>query len=267
MNDEKFFEIREKMKDYECTLIDECGDRVLVVRSPNRYPDIVNDVECLVERININDANALTDAYLVGEKEIINVQPKIIEVLVRNRKEYDDKTVEKMRKQLGVNESTIFTDENDVHKLRRFVFRMPAEIDEYPVFIKKIQMPPEDVSIIYLIGNDDYVRIMAYDFVKLLRSKEECIERMKEKFISSGYEIINLSDVDIAASKDNQRIVVKYFDRCSVEDAENMLNIVEHLRADVGLIVSINFSKEVKRFAMGKKIEFVKTDEIEDLFL
>ncbi|MBU3901907.1 MAG: hypothetical protein KKE04_00885 [Candidatus Thermoplasmatota archaeon] len=267
MNDEKFFEIREKMKDREYMSINEYGSRVLVVRSPNRYPDIVNDVERLVERIKINDAKALTDVYLIGEKEIVNVQPKIIEVLVRNRKEYDDKIVEKMRNQLSVNESTIFTDKNDVYKLCRFAFRIPGEIDEYSVFIKKIQMPPEDVSIIYLIGNDDYVRIMADDFVKLLRSKEECIGRMKEKFISSGYEIINLDGVDVAALKGNQRMVVTYFDRCSVEDVENMLNIVEHLRADVGLVISVNFPKEVKRFAMGKKIELIKTDEIGDLFL
>jgi len=267
MNDEKFFELREKMKDYEYRCIDDEGGRVLAVRSPDKYPDIVNDVERLVERIKISDAKTLINVCLVGEKEILNVQPKIIELLVRNRKKYDDSIVEKMKKQLGMNENTIFIDENDVHKLRRFMFRMPADVDEYPGFIKKIPMPPEDVSIIYLIGNDDYVRIMADDFVKLLRSKEECIDRIKERFVSSGYEIINLSDVDAAASKENWRVVVKYFDRCSVGDAENALNLVEHLRADVGLVVSVNFSKEVKRFAMGKKIELVRTDDIGGLFL
>ncbi|MDI6916891.1 MAG: hypothetical protein QMC80_03750 [Thermoplasmatales archaeon] len=266
MNDEKFFELREKMKDYDYRIIDEEGARVLAVRSPNRYPDIVNDVERLVERIKANDAKSLTNICLVGEKEALNVQPKIVEMLVRNRKKYDDNIVEKMRKHLGMNESTIFTDENDVHKLRRFMFRMPAEIDEYPNFIKKLN-PPEDISIMYIIGNDDYVRIMADDFVKLLRSKEECVDRIKEKFVSSGYEIINLSGVDVAASKENLRMVVKYFDRCSVGDAENTLNLVEHMRADVGLIVSVNFAKEVKRFAMGKKIELVRTDKIGDLFL
>lgn len=267
MNDEKFFELRQKMKDYDYRILDGEGDRVLAVRSPNKYPDIVNDVERLVERIKINDVKHLTNVCLVGEEEVLDVQPKIVGLLVRTRKNHDDRIVEKMRKQLGVNKSTIFTDENDVYKLRRFAFRMPAGVDEYHGFIKKTPMPPEDVSIIYIIGNDDYVRIMADDFVKLLRSKEECVDRMKENFVSSGYELINLSCVDVAASKENQRMIVKYFDRCSVEDAENTLNLVEHLRADVGLIVSVNFPKEAKRFAMGKKIELVKTDEIEDLFL
>lgn len=267
MDDKEFSEMREKMRDYEYRVVNENNLRVLAVRSPNRYPDMVNDVERLVERIKIHDAKSLTNVYLIGEKEVVNVQPKIIDVLVRSRKEQDDKNVEKIRKKLDVNESTTFKDEDDPNNLLRFAFRIPTMIEEYPRLIKKMEMPPDDVSIIYIIGHDGYVRIMADDFVKMLRSKERYVDKIKEKFVSSGYKIINLKDADAAGSKDNYRIIAKYFDRASLEDAENALNTTEKLRANVGLIVSINFSKEVKRFAMGKKIELVKADEIEDLFL
>ncbi len=266
MNDERFSGIREKMKDYEYRVLNENNFRVLAVRSPNRYPDMVNDVERLVERIKIDDMKSLTNVCLIGEKEVVNVQPKIIDVLVRSRKEHDDKIVEKIRKKLEMNESTTFTDD-DPNKLCRFAFRIPAMIEEYPGIIKKMKMPPDDVSIIYIIGHDGYVRIMADDFVKMLRSKERYVDKIKEKFVSSGYKIINLEDVDAAGSKDNYRIIAKYFDRASLEDAKNALSTIEKLRADVGLIVSINSPKELKRFAMGKKIELVKADEIEDLFL
>ncbi len=266
MDDERFSGIREKMKDYEYRVINKNNFRVLAVRSPNRYPDMVNDVEHLVERIKIDDMKSLTNVCLIGEKEVVNVQPKIIDVLVRSRKEHDNKIVEKIRK-LEMNESTTFTDDDDPNKLCRFAFRIPAMIEEYPGLIKKMKMPPADVSIIYIIGYDGYVRIIADDFVKMLRSKERCVDKIKEKFVSSGYKIINLGDVDAAGSKDNYRIIAKYFDRASLEDAENALNTIEKLRADVGLIVSISFSKELKQFAMGKKIELVKADKIEDLFL
>lgn len=267
MNEEKIFDIRNEMRDYEYRVIDDSGGRILAVKSPNKYPDIVNDVEHLVERIRMEDTKALTEVCLIGEKEVVSVQPKIIDVLVRARKKEDDRIVEKMRKKIGMNENAIFIDENDPYKLCRFVFRIPAMVDEHPSFIKKMEMPPDDVAVIYIIGHDGYVRIMADDFVKMLRSKERCIDKMKEKFISSGYRIIELGGADAAASKENCRVIVKYFDRCSSEDAKNVLNTIENLRSDVGLIISINFPKEVRRFAMGKKIELVKVDEIEDLFL
>ncbi len=267
MNEEKFFEIREKMKDYEYRVINKNNSRILTVRSPNKYPDIVNDVERLVERIKIDDMKSLTNVCLIGEKEVINVQPRIIDVLVRSRKEHDDKIVEKMREKLGMDESTSFRDDDDPNKLCRFALRISTMIEEYPGLIKKMEMPPDGVSIIYIIGHDGYVRIMADDFVKMLRSKERYVDKIKEKFVSSGYKIINLEDVDTAGSKDNYRIIAKYFDRASLKDAENALNTIEKLRADVELIVSISFPKELKRFAMGKKIELVKADEIEELIL
>lgn len=267
---EKFTALKKELKPYEYKVLEEEAKRVLVINTPNAYPDLVNDLESAVEKINERDAQNLTHVCIIGEREALGVEPKLLEALLLKRKKYDDLIVARIRKKLTADFTNLtFKAEDDVHKLQRCAFKIPGDANSYKDYLYELGELPENVSIVYLVGDNNYVRISAARFSKQLASKEQVIERFKQKVLDEGYELVSLENVtvDLAAQKGDSRIVLKYCESINLEDAKAIEEEAERLRVSVCFVLVNKFSKEVKKFALGKKIELVEVSELGELGL
>lgn len=266
----KFYSLKTALRPYEYKVVEEEQGRVLVFRTPNKYPDVVNDIEDVVERIRYEDAENLAKICIIGEEEILGIEAKILEALMKDRRRRDDKIISNARKKLTEFFSPMpFKDDEDEHALERCALRIPGDAAKYQMFISKFPPIPKSAAVIYIIGDTDYVRIFGEDFFKIPTSKEEIIKRCEEKFVSEGYEIIKLDisdiNIDMAVKKGDYRAVLRYCENCGIEQAKLCVEEAERLRTDVYIVVSGGFSKDVKAYALGKKIELVEIKRIEEL--
>ncbi|MDI6887066.1 MAG: hypothetical protein QMC98_00285 [Candidatus Thermoplasmatota archaeon] len=261
---------RKELKPYEYKIVEEGGKKILVASTPNVYPDIVNDLENIVEKVDSEDAKNLTNVCIIGEREVLGVDTRILEALLIKRKKSDDAIVARLRKKLNTNLRALsFEDEDDVHKIKRLALKIPNDANNYKEYLWEFSQVDKDAKIIYIIGNNNYVRLTGEHFYELLSSKEQVIDKIKSKFLACSYELVSLegANIDLAAKKSNRRIIVKYCRDCSLEDAKNINDEAERLRADVCFVIVNKISKEVKKFALGKKIELFELDELENLEL
>ncbi|MDI6707626.1 MAG: hypothetical protein QME47_00815 [Candidatus Thermoplasmatota archaeon] len=261
---------RKELKPYEYKIVEEGSKKILVASTPNVYPDIVNDLENIVEKVDSEDAKNLTNVCIIGEREVLGVDTRLLEALLIKRKKSDDAIVARLRKKLNTNLRELsFEDKDDVHKIKRLALKIPDDANNYKEYLWEFSQVDKDAKIIYIIGNNNYVRMTGEHFYELLSSKEQVIDKIKSKFLASGYELVSLegANIDLAAKKSNRRIIVKYCRDCSLEDAKNINDEAERLRADVCFVIVNKISKEVKKFALGKKIELFELDELENLEL
>lgn len=270
LDSKRFHSLKTALKPYEYKVIEEAHGRVLVFKTPNRYPDIVNDIEEIVERIRYEDAEDLAKVCIIGEQEVLGIEAKILDALIKNRKKRDNKIITDARKTLTEFFSPLpVKDDEDEHSLERYALRIPGDANKYQMFISKFPPIPKSAAVIYIIGDTDYVRIFGEDFFKIPTTKEEIIKKCKEKFILEGYEIIQLDipdiNIDMALKKGDYRAILRYCENCSIEQAKLYAEEAGRLRSDVYIIVSGGFSKDVKAYALGKKIELIEIDKIEEL--
>jgi hypothetical protein len=268
--EQELFKLRSKLRYYECKIIEKEDSKILVVSTPNIYPDLVNDLENIVYEVDESEAKNLTHICIIGEREALGVDPRILEALLIKRKKQDDTIVARVRKKLNDDFKELsFEDDYDVYKISRLAIKIPNDANNYKEYIWKFNNVAKDAKIVYLIGDNNYVRLSGARFYELLSSKEQVIERVKSKILASGYELVSLenANIDLAAKKSDSRIIVKYRQECSLEDAKNTNEEAERLRADICLVITNKISKEVKKFALGKKIELFEIDELKNLEL
>lgn len=262
--------LRKELGHYEYKVVEKGDKKILLINTPNIYPDLVNDLEIIVEKIDERDAENLTHICIIGEREALGVDTKILEALLIKRKKHDDVIVAKIRKKIDTNFKELsFEDEDDVYKIARLAFKIPADANNYKDYLWKFSDMPRDAKVVYLVGDNNYVRIAGNRFYELLSSKEQVIEKIKSKLLANGYELVHLenADIDLAVKKSGSRIIVKYCRDCSLEEAKNINEEAERLRADVCFMIVNKISKEVKKFALGKKIELLEISELKDLEL
>lgn len=274
-------------KAYNYEIIKKSNNTILAMRSPYKYPDLVNDLERTIERMDLRNELNLTHACLIGKEKTIGIDIRIINRLIEKRKEEDERIVKKLRGFLKDDYiPSIFTDKEDYKKLLRCGIKIPTSIKNLnEIWLKGILREikiPQDISVIYIIGNDDFIRIKKEDFQNLLQPKEspedianknEIINVFQSVLRGSFYKILDLNKrdfVDIKAKKDSgfiNQLVVKYYTNCKINEAKEFLEIVEQMNVDVGFLVSKRFPTDVKLFSYGKKIELIRTREIEGLLI
>lgn len=278
---------RKLEKPYNYEIVRKNNATILVMRSPHRYPDLVNDLERTIERLDLRGNLKLTHACLIGKEKTIGIDIRIINRLIEKRMVKDERIVKKLRNVLKENFSPyIFKDKEDFKKLLRCAIKIPTDIKNLNEIwirgrLREIKID-EGVEVLYIIGNDDFLRVKTEDFQKFLRPKEslediakkvEIIKTFETILRGSGYKILDLDrkdNVDIKAKKDKgliNYIVGRYYKNCEIDDAKEFLNIVEEMKADVGFLISKRFPIDVKIFSYGKKIELVRSREIEVLLI
>jgi len=130
--------------------------------------DILEDLELMVEMIEIEDAEGLDEAYLVGDKDFERIAPEIMDRIAQERRRLENEYISKYGPLLKKDYSSKeFIDPNDHIRLLRLMIRVPITKKEYKAAylykILKHAYVSDDISIVYLLFEDSYVRITRDD--------------------------------------------------------------------------------------------------------
>jgi hypothetical protein len=146
------------------------GAVVLVIRSGQDYPDIVNDVETISDELEFEDIDGLTDVCIVGNQEIIGIKIDVINTMMEKRMGEDAKIVEDLYNKLENDyEVLLFESEHDAHRKLRLGIRLPMDMKsinsiKLPEILTKVDIPARKAKVVYIIANDDYLRIYGKRF-------------------------------------------------------------------------------------------------------
>lgn len=162
------------------------GKDILVIRSPSRNVDLLEDLELMVEMLEIEDAEGLDEAYLVGDADFETIAPRIMDRIAQERRRMENGYIVKfgplLKKPYSSKE---FIDSRDPIRLLRLIIKVPITKGEYkPAHLEKViahTYVPDDISIAYLFFEDGYIRITKDDIVegrKSIREAEENVMRM-----------------------------------------------------------------------------------------
>ena len=157
---------------------------ILVIRSPSCLVSLVDDLELMVEMIDVGDALGLDEAYLIGDENYEAVAPEIMTNIASARLRIEKGYLEKYGPILGKEYSSKeFIDPKDPLELLRLIVRVPLKESEYistPLseIISHVYVP-NDISIVYLMLEDSYRRIIKDDIVAAKAEKERPYKQAK----------------------------------------------------------------------------------------
>ena len=146
------------------------GAVVLVIRSGLDYPDIVNDVEAISDELELDDVDGLTDVCLMGDLEIIGLKLEVVNAMMEKRVGEDEVIVQDLRHNLDRDYGLLlFESEHDAHKKLRLGIRVPMELksvisNNLPELLAKVELPARKARVVYIIADDDYLRIFGPKF-------------------------------------------------------------------------------------------------------
>jgi len=150
---------------------------ILVIRSPSRLVNLVDDLELMVEMIDVADALGLDEAYLISDEDFEPVAPEIMTNIASARLRIEKAYLEKYGPILVKEYSSKeFIDPKDPLELLRLIVRVPLKESEYistPLseIISHVYIP-NDISIVYLMFEDSYRRIIKDDIVAAKAERE-----------------------------------------------------------------------------------------------
>ena len=185
---EELIKLKHQIKPNDYLVVESAADRILVVRSERELPDIVNDLDGMINKLDIRDTNELTHALIIGEEEVIGVPLNAITSLVERRIEDDNLIAEDLGEKL-VEPYTIliFESENDPLKTLRLGIRVEGNLKDFKpqelpeILFSKIKSLPRHSEVVYLIAEDGYIRLSGNEFYRRLREfLQKNPERNKE---------------------------------------------------------------------------------------
>lgn len=175
-------------------VIEKDNSRILIIRSPNEYPDIVNDLEIMINKFDLRDTDGLSIACIIGDAEVIGVSISAIKSLISRRIEDDEKIAIDLADKLEEPYSSIiFESEDDPLNAIRLGIRVPGKLEEYKPqelqqnLFSKMKSLPRNGEIIYIISDDGYVRINGKDFysqlTEFLRENPDRNKELTDEYI------------------------------------------------------------------------------------
>ncbi len=162
--------LKHKLEPGEYERVEAPGTIILVIRSGMDYPDIVNDIESISDELEFADIKGLTDICIMGNLEIIGIKLDVITTMIEKRVEEDDKIVEALRKKLDNDFGVLlFESEHDPHNKLRLAIHVPMDIkalksNNLPELLAKVELPARKATIVYIIAEDDYLRLYSNKF-------------------------------------------------------------------------------------------------------
>jgi hypothetical protein len=175
---DEFIKIKTSLDAFDYAVIDQMGLYVLAIRSPEDFPDMVNDLETAAAGLCIDDPERLTHVTIIGNSEVIGVPVPLVVNLLEMKKEEDKKIVVTLREKLNRPlETYLFKDESDPQQLNRFAIKAPGSLSELqdkslgsvfggvPV--------PQDVRVIYIVGEDGFVKLSRREYLEELEEVPE----------------------------------------------------------------------------------------------
>lgn len=167
-----------KLNPYEYTIYTKGLDRILIIKSPNAVPDIINDLEYMVEKIENSDLEEATAACLLGSAESTNISLSILWSLIDRRKEHDQNIVKKLSEHINRSYGTmLFTADDDPNGMMRLAIRLPVPVrliteDNLPGLLSDTDIPRQG-EVVYIIGDDGFKRFNGKKFFKVIERDEQ----------------------------------------------------------------------------------------------
>jgi hypothetical protein len=167
--------------------------RVLVLRVPGEDPDMVNDVEASVEHLSPGDVHDLQGVLMVGSRSTVMMAVHPFRDLMQARIVADREQCRQARARLG---STLghllYRAQDDTRRLWRLAVRIRkahvAELDDAELERLADELGPHlrkpgyaEVQIVYLVADQDDVRIEAALFLQDLQDRHADVERQARK--------------------------------------------------------------------------------------
>ncbi len=188
-------------------------EKILAIRSSREFPDIVNDLECMINKLDIRDANELNHALIIGDEEVIGVPLDAIDSLISRRMEEDERIATDLGEKLIEPYTTLlFESEHDPFKTLRLGIRVEGNLKDFKpqqlpdILFSKIKSLPRHSEVIYLIADDGYIRISGLEFYRRLR---EFLRENPNKNRELAKEFIYMT---------RGKLADYFIDKCSDED-------------------------------------------------
>jgi hypothetical protein len=270
---EELIKLKHQIDANDYRLVEHGNARILVIRSALEFPDIVNDLEIMINRFDIRDTNQLSSACIIGDAEVVGVGIDAIESLMKRRIEDDEIIAAHLAEKLDDPYSTLlFDSDDDPLKVLRLGIRVPGKLEEFKpqelqenLFLK-IKNVPHNGEIIYLITEDGYVRISGKDFYsqlkEFLHEHPEINQELATELVDTARDDIaeyflskESEDIDIEPGRQEQ---LNAFIQGPTEEIEK-----ENIKGDKEI------EKQIEKPKAGKQTtkEILKKDEPIDNFL
>jgi len=143
---------------------DYLGDRILVIRSRRQFPDIVNDVEAVIEKLDNDETDSYTHTVIIGEEEAQGIDVELIKKRMVKRKEDDEAIVADLRTRLAEKDDPIiFESEADPQKLVRFGVGIDRSLTEFVGDNRRDILEGMDIQDVgdvnYIVADDGFLRL------------------------------------------------------------------------------------------------------------
>lgn len=173
---EELIRLKHQIEPNDYRVVESGMERILVVRSQREFPDIVNDLDCLINKLDIRDTNELNIALIIGEEEVVGVPLQAIDSLITRRTEEDEQiAIDLGEKLIEPYTTLLFESENDPLKTLRLGIRVRGQLKDFKaqelpeILFSKIKSLPRHSEVVYLIAEDGYIRLSGTEFYRRLR--------------------------------------------------------------------------------------------------
>jgi len=181
---EQIIKIKYSLEPFENRVVEENNYRILCIRSPNELPDIVNDLESVVEKLDKESTENISHAILIGGEEVVGIDLGAIGAVMSKRREHDEEIIKELKEKLQRDFGTVlFQSEMDPSSILRLGIRVPMTLEEleekgHSSILGGLDLP-QDSEVIYLIGDDEGTRLSGNSFYsKLSKISQEDISRI-----------------------------------------------------------------------------------------
>ena len=233
----ELIKLKHQIEPDDYLVVESGSERILVIRSAREFPDIVNDLEGMINKLDIRDTSELSHALIIGSEEVVGVPLASIQSLVNRRNEDDERISEDLTEKLIEPFTTLlFESEDDPLKTLRLGIRISGKIEDLrgqqlpEIVFSKIKSLPRKSEVIYLIADDGYLRMSGIEFYrKLMEFLRENPQRNKE--LASEFDYMTrgkLADHFVDTSLDGKKP-----DLMKQENLNQFIPIENKLQSDV----------------------------------
>ncbi len=173
---EEIIKLKHQIEPNDYLVVHSGQQQILVIRTQRKFPDIVNDLENIVNKLDLRDVNQLSHALIIGDEEVVGIPLDAIDTLMTRRTEDDERIASDLGEKLIEPYTTLlFESDNDPMKTLRLGIRIAGNLKELKpqqlpeILFSKIKSLPRHSEVIYLLAEDGYLRLSGSDFYRRLR--------------------------------------------------------------------------------------------------
>jgi hypothetical protein len=170
---EELIKLKHQIEPNDYRVVESGQQRILVIRTEREFPDIVNDLEVLINKFDNRDTTDLSQALIIGEEEVVGIPLDAIDSLLERRMEDDERIAEDLGEKLIEPYTTLlFESENDPMKTLRLAIRVAGNLEDFKpqqlseILFSKIKSLPRHSEVVYLIAEDGFIRLSGNEFYR-----------------------------------------------------------------------------------------------------